>query len=112
MIRATVTAMAWQLGRSKGTVAGKQQLQTFDAETVFLLQQMNQMPDYLRLPFRMVTLLYGLHTILTHGKPFYALQPQQRDAVIRKWKQSKISFMSTFIRFFEGLVTVHVYSRQ
>lgn len=112
MIRATVTAMAWQLGRSKGTLAGKMPLQTFDSETVFLLQQMNQMPDYLRLPFRMVTLFYGLHTILTHGKPFHALQPQQRDAVIRKWKHAKISFMSTFIRFFEGLVTVHVYSRQ
>ena len=73
---------------------------------------MNQMPDYLRLPFRMVTLFYGLHTILFYGKPFHALTTEQKDLVIQRWKYSKISLISTFIRFFEGLVTVHVYSRQ
>lgn len=112
MIRATVTAMAWQLGRSRGSLEGTTPLKTFDAETAFLLQQMQQMPDYLRFPFRMVTLAYGLHTIAFHGKPFHLLKPEQRDVVIRKWKHSSLSFMSTFIRFFEGLVTVHVYSRQ
>jgi hypothetical protein len=112
MIRATVTAMAWQLGRSKGSLEGTQTIQTFDAEAVFLLRQMDQMPDYLRWPFRMVTLVYGMHTILLHGRLFHALTPEQKDRVIRRWKHSKISFMSTFIRFFEGLVTVHVYARQ
>ena len=110
MIRATVTAMAWQLGRSK---AGEDsRLHTFDSETSFLLHQMNNMPDYLRLPFRMITFFFGIHTILFYGKTFPSLQPKQKEDIILKWKNSSLSFMSTFIRFFEGLVTVHVYSRQ
>lgn len=107
MIRATVTAMAWQLGRSKVRT-----LSTFDAEASFLLQQMERMPDYLRLPFRMLTLFFGFHTILFYGRTFAALRPEQRDKVIRTWKDASISFMPTFIRFFEGLVTVHAHSRK
>ena len=110
MIRATVTAMAWQLGRSRA--GGDSRLHTFDAETSFLLQQMQNMPDYLRMPFRVLTIFFGLHTILFYGKTFPSLIPAQREEVIRKWKNSSLSFMSTFIRFFDGLVTVHVYSRQ
>lgn len=107
MIRTTVTAMAWQLGRSK---VGD--LNTFDAEASFLLEQMGRMPDYLRLPFRVLTLFFGLHTILLYGKHFASLRPEQRDRVIRFWKGSSISIMPTFIRFYEGLVTVHVHSRR
>jgi hypothetical protein len=107
MIRATVTAMAWQLGRSKAGSLG-----TFDAETAFLLQQMRRMPDYLRLPFRMLTLFFGYHTLSFYGRTFPALSSTQRDKVIRAWKNASLSFMPTFIRFFEGLVTVHVHSRQ
>lgn len=107
MIRATVTAMAWQLGRS-----GAAGPVTFDAETAFLLQQMNRMPDYLRLPFRLLTLYFGYHTLLWYGKTFPELSPEQRDKVIRSWKHAPLSFMPTFIRFFEGLVTVHVHFRQ
>jgi hypothetical protein len=107
MIRATVTAMAWQLGKAKVRTLG-----TFDAETAFLLQQMEAMPDYLRVPFRMLTAFFGYHTLAVYGKTFSALSPEQRDRVIGSWKHSSISFMPTFIRFFEGLVTVHVHSRQ
>ena len=101
--------MAWQLGRSK--TAGVSGIKTFDAETSFLLSQMKAMPDYLRLPFKLLTLFFGLHTILFYGKSFPALKPEQRAKVISNWKHSSLSFMQTFIRFFEGLVTVHVYSR-
>jgi len=110
MIRATVTAMAWQLGRSKAGEASH--LHTFDAETAFLLHQMNSMPDYLRLPFRMIVVFFGIHTIIFYGKTFPTLNTKQKEDVILRWKNSSLSFMSTFIRFFEGLVTVHVYSRQ
>lgn len=112
MIRATVTALAWQFGRSKLFGNGSSGMYAFDEEANFLLLQMNNMPDYLRLPFRMVTLFFGLHTILFFGKPFSKLRPDQREKVILSWKNARVNFMSTFIRFHESLVTVYVYSKQ
>jgi len=110
MIRATVTALAYQIGKSKINVSEPPVYRTYNKEANFIILQMNNMPDYLRLPFRMVTLFFGFHTILFYLKPFYRLRPFQREKVILSWKNSRLSFCQVFIKFHESLITVSVYT--
>ena len=110
MIRATVTALAYQIGKSKLTVESPPENRTYNKEANFVLLQMENMPDYLRLPFRMVVLFFGLHTLLFYLKPFYKLKPFQREKVILSWKNSRLGFCQVFIKFHESLITVSVYT--
>jgi hypothetical protein len=110
MIRATVTALAYQIGKSKCSANQPPVHRTYNKEANFILLQMNNMPDYLRLPFRGVTLFFGLHTFLFYLKPFYRLQPFQREKVILSWKNSRLSFCQVFIKFHESLITVSVHT--
>ncbi len=110
MIRATVTAIAWHLGKSKHSKSDSELASSFENEATFLLYQMKNMPDYLRLPFRMLTIFFGLHTIIFYGKPFFKLKPYQREKVILSWKNARLSFMRVYIKFHDSLVTLYVYS--
>ena len=107
MIHNTVMALCYQIGKQKNPSRSPS---TFNKEANFVLLQMENMPDYLRLPFRWVTLFFGLHTILFYGRPFYRLAPAKRQKVILSWKNSFLSPLRDFIRFHESLVTVSVYS--
>jgi hypothetical protein len=109
MFRKTVTALAWYFGRKRPASrlnAGS----VFEAEAQFVMSQIHNMPDYLRLPFRLVTLFFGLHTIVLYGKPFYKLKPHQKEKVILSWKYGMFDFKRVFVKFYESLVTLHVYS--
>jgi hypothetical protein len=110
MIRATVTAIAWHLGKLKDSKSTLEPARTFEKEAVFLLQQMKNMPDYLRLPFHLLTIFFGIHTIFFYGKPFFKLKTHQREKVILSWKHGRFSFMQVYIKFHESLVTLYVYS--
>jgi hypothetical protein len=111
MIRATVTAIAWHLGKSKQSIREAELTSTFESEAAFLLFQMKNMPDYLRLPFYMLTIFFGLHTVIFYGKPFFKLKPHQREKVILSWKNARLSFMPVYIKFHDSLVTLYVYSK-
>lgn len=110
MIRATVTAIAWHLGKLKHPKSIQEITKTFDKEASFILFQMKNMPDYLRLPFLFLTIFFGLHTIFLYGKPFFKLKPHQREKVILTWKHARFSFMQVYIKFHESLVTLYLYS--
>jgi hypothetical protein len=110
MIRATVTALAYQIGKSKLSVDLSTVPRIYNKEANFIIFQMENMPDYLRLPFRLVTLFFGLHTILFYFKPFYRLKASQREKVILSWKNSRLSFCQMFIKFHESLIIVSVYT--
>jgi len=111
MIRATVTAIAWHLGKSKHSTNDTELSSSFEDEATFLLFQMKNMPDYLGLPFKILTIFFGLHTIIFYGKPFFKLKPHQRQKVILSWKYARLSFMRVYIKFHDSLLTLYVYSK-
>ncbi|MFO7718808.1 MAG: hypothetical protein R6W85_00020 [Gillisia sp.] len=78
--------------------------------SLFVLSRHSNMPDYLRLPFRALTLIFDSAPILTHGRPFHRLSGTLRKQIVKKWKSSSISFKNDFIRFFETLGIFAFYS--
>lgn len=79
--------------------------------TQFILTQHGQMPDYLRTPLRLAALGFDISGLLRGGKCFHRQTPGQRAKQIAAWKNSRLSFQRDFIRYFESLTTLALYSR-
>jgi len=104
----TVRALVWQIGAQKSLINPKTEVYLFDKDFVFVLNQIENMPDYLKFPFKCITIFFGVHCFLWMGKPFYKLSPAQKNRVVLRWKYSKLGFMAVFIKFYESLVTISV----
>jgi hypothetical protein len=70
----------------------------------FILWQINHMPDYLRYPFFMLTVCFGIQTSLVHLKPFHLLPLLARTRIISTWRNSSLSAQRDFVRLYEALV--------
>lgn len=79
--------------------------------TQFILTQHAQMPDYLRAPMKLAALGFDTFGIVRGGKTFHRQSPEQRAKQIAAWKNSSVSFQRDFIRYFESLATLALYSR-
>ena len=79
--------------------------------TQFILTQHAQMPDYLRTPMKLAALGFDALGVANGGKQFHRQSPEKRAKQIAAWKNSSISFQRDFIRYFESLATLALYSR-
>ena len=79
--------------------------------TQFILTQHAQMPDYLRTPMKLAALGFDAFGVVNGGKQFHRQSPEKRAKQIAAWKNSNISFQRDFIRYFESLATLALYSR-
>ena len=79
--------------------------------TRFILTQHAQMPDYLRAPMKLAALGFDAFGVANGGKRFHHQSPEKRAKQIAAWKNSNISFQRDFIRYFESLATLALYSR-
>ncbi len=79
--------------------------------TQFILTQHAQMPDYLRAPMKLAALGFDSFGVATDGKRFHHQSPEKRAKQIAAWKNSSINFQRDFIRYFESLATLGLYSR-
>jgi hypothetical protein len=78
----------------------------------FLRDQHRRMPDYLRLPFMCVTLVFDAWSLPLTGRPFHRASLAQRSRQIRAWKGSRLGFRRDFIKFHEGLAVFAFYSER
>ena len=62
------------------------------------------MPDYLRLPFAALTVVFGLTAVALTGRTFHALPHERRWRVVEAWRRLPVSFARDLLRFYEGLV--------
>src|SRR5271166_2356935 len=70
----------------------------------FICQQHRRMPDYLRVPFLLLTLLFDLWPLLRgKSQPFHCLSLAERQRQILAWRCSRLGFRRDFVRFYEGL---------
>lgn len=79
--------------------------------TQFILGQHAQMPDFLRGPMELAAIGFDAQGVLQGGKPFRHQAPAKRARQIMAWKNSGLSFQRDFIRYFESLATLALYSR-
>src|SRR4051794_107600 len=70
----------------------------------FVTRQLGRMPDFTRLPFRMLIVLFGLQTLLLYGTPFAGASGGLRAQQVSHWRASRLGFRRDFIRFFDSLV--------
>lgn len=83
-----------------------------DTEAVaqFLIMVMARMPDYLRLPFRVLTLIFDGWPILLTGKPFHRLDLARRAAQVATWQGSRIEIRRRLMEFYGSLAIFCLYS--
>ena len=76
----------------------------------FLLAVHSRMPDYLRLPFRVLTLAFDAWAIPKSGRPFHRLPVEKRLEQMRRWRTSRIETQRRLIEFYESLALFGLYS--
>src|SRR5688500_10308683 len=76
----------------------------------FLLDVHARMPDYLRQPFRMLTLGFDAWSLPRHGRPFHRLTHEQRARQVHAWKASRLEPRRRLIEFYETLAVFSLYS--
>ena len=76
----------------------------------FVLQQHARMPDFLKLPMVILTLVFDLWGIFQGGTLFHRLPPSTRCQQIELWRNSPLGVCRDLIRFYESLTIFGWYS--
>jgi hypothetical protein len=84
--------------------------QSADTVAHFLSEWYAHLPDYLRLPFKCLVLIFDAWALLGAGRPFHCLPHEQRWRQIQAWKRSACGFRRDLMRFFEMLTVFAWYS--
>jgi hypothetical protein len=66
----------------------------------YLMETYSKMPDYLRIPFRGLTLLFDASSYVRYGKPFHRLPPDCRRRQMDFWATLPIRFAPSLIAFY------------
>ena len=103
-VRDTVSALSYSLIREECDEADPQAGFFHNRVTRFVLDQRRRMPGFLRLPMVALTLLFDAQAIVFTGRPFHRLPHERRWRQIERWRASRLSFRSEFVRFHQGLV--------
>ncbi|HMJ89737.1 MAG TPA: GMC family oxidoreductase N-terminal domain-containing protein, partial [Candidatus Acidoferrum sp.] len=70
------------------------------------------MPDLLRLPMRVLTIVFGFAGLFWGGRFFHQLPPEKREQQLRWWEVASFSFCRDFVRFHQTLVVLGVNDRE
>ena len=73
----------------------------------FVIEQQNRMPDYLRLPLLILTLIFDIWGLLRTGLCFHSQSPSVRQQLIQVWKNSPFQICRDLMRFYESLVVLY-----
>ena len=76
----------------------------------FAIAQHQRMPDYLRFPIWLLTLIFNGAGIFTGGKTFSQLSDRLRWQQIEAWRNSIFSPGRDLIRFYESLIIFYCYA--
>ncbi|WP_416826508.1 hypothetical protein [Ectobacillus polymachus] len=78
--------------------------------TDFVIEQFQRMAAYLQLSLFLATIFFGFYGIFIGGKLFPYLPEDMKIRQIKAWKYSKISLFRDFIRFYESLIFLRLFS--
>lgn len=100
----TVSALAYSIVRARCGDASSLADDRHNRVVRYVLAQHAGMPDYLRLPFAALTVVFGLTAVAFTGRTFHALPHERRWRVVEAWRRLPVSFARDLLRFYEGLV--------
>lgn len=75
----------------------------------FMLATHAGMPDYLRLAFRILTLVFDAWAYGSAGKPFHQAGRSQRLAQVAAWEASRLTPRRALVVFYRTFATYGVY---
>jgi hypothetical protein len=107
---ATVAALTASIIRERCGAAGDGSGQQHVVR--FLLDTHARMPDYLRLPFRGLTLAFDAAALPFAGRPFHRLPHERRWRQIRAWRTSTLGVRRDLVKFYETLAVFGWYSER
>ncbi|QIG50156.1 hypothetical protein G5V57_21985 [Nordella sp. HKS 07] len=76
----------------------------------FLQATLARMPDYLRLVFRILTLVFDAWPLIVSGRPFHRLDLARRIDQVERWQRSRLTFRQALIAFYRSFVIFALYS--
>ncbi|MGK9201241.1 hypothetical protein [Sinorhizobium meliloti] len=76
----------------------------------FILETQARMPDYLRLVFRVLTLIFDAWPYVVTGKPFHRLDLARRIDQVEHWGRSRLTFRQAVIAFYRSFTIFVLYS--
>lgn len=81
------------------------------AEVVaFVLATHAKMPDYLRLGFRVLTLVFAASSVLRHGQPFDRLSSDRQARQVARWEKSSFGFQRGLVAFYRTFTVFGLYT--
>jgi hypothetical protein len=105
--KTTVSALCYTLIQHRVTLSSQQFPN--NGAVNFAIAQHQRMPDYLRLPIWILTLVFNGAGLFTGGKFFYLLSDRLRWQQVQTWRNSIFSPCRDLIRFYESLVIFYCY---
>jgi hypothetical protein len=76
----------------------------------FVIGQQGRMPDYLRAPLFLFTVLFDLAGLAHAGTPFHRQRPAVRRRQIEAWRRSRLTVARDLVRLYESLALFGWYS--
>ena len=76
----------------------------------FVLAQHGRMPDYLRLPLKILTLVFSISSVVTSGRRFHRLSDDRQCRQVSRWKNSRFGPCRDLMKFYESLVIFGSYA--
>lgn len=76
----------------------------------YILSTVGMMPDYFRLAFGCLALLFDWWSLPLHGRRFHHLDGAGRLRQIDAWRGSRLGFRKSFVAFFATFTAFGLYS--
>lgn len=106
-----VSALVYSLAGRHAAPASPEFQPPYNDLTQFVLRQHGRMTDHLRAPLATATLGFDTLSVLSSGKLFHRLPPNERLRLLNAWKNSAVSFKRDLVRFYESLTLLGLFSR-
>jgi hypothetical protein len=104
----TVSALAYVIVRQR--CGPKTSEVSHERVAEFVLAQHGRMPDYLRLPLKILTLVFSISSMITSGRPFHRMSCERQCRQVSRWKTSWLGPCRDLIKFYESLVIFGCYA--
>lgn len=111
MLDATVSALAYSLASEHARGAAPELAAPYNDVARFLERQCRRLPDTLRLPIAVATLLFDGFGLVLWGAPFHRQSPEKRQRQIEIWRHARLRAWRDFIRYYESLAILALHSR-
>ncbi len=86
------------------------QSENVESIVTYVLATHAGMPDYLRLAFRILTVVFDAWPYPATGKPFHRLSSDRREDQVNRWRSSRLQIRSGLIAFYRTFTIFGVYS--